>query len=122
MFDRGRIRAADARLKIAGLSSQKLRDEVTREVTESFVRWQSLSDQLATAGRAVAAAQETLRLTQQRKEFAVGVALENIQAEQDLTRARLALITAIAEFYKAQFTLKKAVGDRWVSPDSKSRR
>lgn len=112
LFDRGRIRAADARLKIAGLSSQKLLDEVTRQVTESFVRWQSLGEQLATAGRAVAAAQETLRLTQQRKEFGVGVVLENIQAEQDLTRARLDLLTAIAEVNKAQYALRKAVGNR----------
>ncbi|HEY2951992.1 MAG TPA: TolC family protein [Verrucomicrobiae bacterium] len=112
LFDRGRIRAADARLKMAGLSSQKLLDEVTRQVTESFVRWQSLGDQLATAGRAVAAAQETLRLTQLRKEFGVGVVLENIQAEQDLTRARLDLLTAIAEVNKAQYALKKAVGNR----------
>lgn len=111
LFDRSRIRAADARLKIEGLSSQKLLDEVMRQVTESFVRRQSLGDQLATARRAVAAAQETLRLTQQRKEFAVGVVLENIQAEQDLTRARLDLLTAIAEFNKAQYALKKAVGD-----------
>jgi len=112
LFDRGRIRAADARLKIAGLSSQKLIDEVTRQVTESFVRWQSLGEQLATAGRAVAAAQETLWLTQQRKEFGVGVVLENIQAEQDLTRARLDVLTAIAEVNKAQYALKKAVGNR----------
>ena len=38
--------------------------------------------------------------------------LENIQAEQDLTRARLDLLTAIAEFNKAQYALKKAVGNR----------
>ncbi len=112
LFDRGRIRAADARLKIADLSSQKLLDEVTRQVTESFVRWQSLSDQLATARQAVAAAEEALQLTQQRKEFGVGVVLENIQAEQDLTRARLDVLTTIAEVNKAQYALKKAVGGR----------
>jgi len=87
-----------------------LLDEVTRQVTESFVRWQSLADQQATARRAVAAAQETLRLTHQRKEFGVGVVLENIQAEQDLTRARLDLLATIAEYNKAQFALSKAIG------------
>jgi len=42
----------------------------------------------------------------------VGVVLENIQAEQDLTRARLDVLTAIAEVNKAQYALKKAVGNR----------
>lgn len=110
LFDRGRIRAADARLKIADLSNQKLLDDVTRQVTESFTRWQSLTDQIATARRAVQAADESLRLTQQRKEFAVGAVLENIQSEQELTRARLDYLNAIAEYNKAQFTLKKATG------------
>lgn len=110
LFDRGRIRAAEARLKIADLSGQKLLDDVTRQVTESFTRWQSLTDQIATARRAVQAADESLRLTQQRKEFAVGAVLENIQSEQELTRARLDYLNAIAEYNKAQFTLKKATG------------
>jgi outer membrane protein TolC len=110
LFDRGRIRAADARMKIAELSSQKLADDVTRQVTDGFTRWQSLNEQMATASRAVRAAEETLRLTQQRKEFAVGAVLENILAEQELTRARLDYLSAIAEFNKAQYGLKKAVG------------
>jgi outer membrane protein TolC len=110
LFDRGRIHAADARLKIADLSGQKLADEVTRQVTETFTRSQSLTDQISTARRAIQAAEETLRLTQQRKEFAVGVVLENIQAEQELTRARLDYLNAVAEFNKAQYALSRALG------------
>jgi outer membrane protein TolC len=110
LFDRGRISAAEARLKIADLSNQKLLDEVTRQVTEGFARWQSLTDQIATARRALQAADEALRLTQQRKEFAVGIVLENIQSEQELTRTRLDYLNAIAEYNKAQYALRKAVG------------
>jgi len=110
LFDRGRIRAADARLKIADLNGQKLLDEVIRQVTESFTRSQSFADQMGTARRAVQAAEETLRLTQQRKEFGVGVVLENIQTEQELTRARLDYVTAISEYNKAQYALSKAIG------------
>lgn len=110
LFDRGRIRAADARWKIADLNGQKLADEVTRQVTESFTRWQSLTDQMFTARRAIEAAAEALRLTGQRKEFAVGAVLENIQAEQDLTRARLDYLNAIGDFNKAQFALSRAIG------------
>ena len=110
LFDFGRVRSAEARLKIAELGSDKLRDEVTRQVVEAFTRWQSLSDQLATAERALRAAEEGLRLAQQRKEFAVGVVLETIQAEQDLTRARLDYLKVTAEFNKSQYALSKAIG------------
>ena len=92
------------------MRSVKLVDEVTRQVTESFTRWQSLTDQMATARRAVQAAEETLRLTQQRKEFAVGAVLETIQSEQELTRARFDYLNAIAEYNKAQYALRKAIG------------
>jgi outer membrane protein TolC len=110
LFDRGRIRAADARLKVAELTDEKWLDEVVRQVTESFTRWQSATDQLSTVRRAVQAATETLQLTRQRKEFAVGAVLENIQSEQELTRARLDFVNAIAEYNKAQFSLKKSIG------------
>jgi outer membrane protein TolC len=110
LFDVGRVHSTEARLKIAELSSDKLKDEITRQVVEAFTRWQSLSDQLDTARRALAAAEESLQLAQQRKEFAVGVVLETIQAEQDLTRARLDYLNAVAGFNKAQYTLSKATG------------
>jgi outer membrane protein TolC len=110
LFDFGRVRSTEARLKIAQLSSDKLRDDVTRQVVEAFTRWQSLADQLATAKRALTAAEEGLRLAQQRKEFAVGVVLETIQAEQDLTRMRMEYLKAVAEFNKAQYALKRATG------------
>lgn len=110
LFDTGRTRAAEARWKIASLSTDKLRDEITRQVIEAFTRWQSLADQLATSRRALAAAEESLRLAQQRKEFAVGVVLETIQAEQDLTRARLAYLKTVAEFNQAQYFTTRTIG------------
>jgi len=56
----------------------------------------------------LAAADEALRLARQRQEFAVAVVLENILAEQDLTRARTDYVLAIAEFNKSQYALLKA--------------
>jgi len=110
LFDFGRVRAAESRFKISALTTDKLRDEITRQVVELFTRWQSLADQLATTKRALAAAEESLQLAQQRKEFAVGIVLEFIQAEQDLTRARLDYLKAIGDFNKAQYSLSKAIG------------
>jgi outer membrane protein TolC len=76
----------------------------------------STADQLETARRALRDAEEGLRLAQTRQEFAVGVVLENIQAEQDLTRARLDYFKTVAEFNKAQYALTKAVGKLLPAP------
>ncbi len=110
LFDFGRIHSSDSRLKVAQITVDKVRDDIIRQVVEAFTRWQSLSDQIGTAKRGLIAAEEGLRLTRARKEFAVGIVLENIQAEQDLTRARLDYFKTVAEFNKAQYALNKAIG------------
>ena len=62
----------------------------------------------------MAVAQETfeqgLHLAQERREFSVGIVLENIEAEQDLTRARLDYLKSVAAFNQAQYALRKATG------------
>ena len=110
LFDRSRARAAESRLAVAELNREKTHDEVVRQVIEHQARLLSLADQLAFARRASEQAGETLRLSQQRKEFAIGAVLEVIQAEQELTRARLDFVNLTAEFNKGQFALLKAIG------------
>ena len=110
LFDFGRVHANKARLETAKLSGEKVRDVITRQVVESHTRVQSLLDQLATAKQDLATTSETLRLTRERKQFGVGVVLEDIQAQQELTRARADYLNAIADFNKAQYALLKAIG------------
>ncbi len=110
LLDQGRLDAARARSAAATFASQKARDEVTRQVVDAWTRTRSQADQLETARQALATAEESLNLTRQRKEFAVANVLENILAEQDLTRARNDYLTAIGEYDKAQFALKWATG------------
>lgn len=110
LFDFSRQKAAKARLNSARLFVDKAHDEITRQVVEAFTRLQSQSEQISTARRGLTAAEQGLRLSQQRQEFGVGIVLENILAEQDLTRARTDYLKAIAEFNKAQYGLSKAVG------------
>src|SRR5205814_9282248 len=100
----------DARLQGTRLTEQKLPDGNRRQRVEAFGRLQSSADQIDTAKRARTAAEEALSLAEARKEFAVGVVLETIQAEQDLTRARLDYLKTVADFNRAQYALKKAVG------------
>ncbi len=110
LFDIPRQRVAKARLSSTRIGAEKLHDEIVRQVVETFTRLQSESQQINIAKRGLAAAEEGLRLAQQRLEFGVGIVLENILAEQDLTRARTDYLKAIAEFNKAQYGLSKAVG------------
>lgn len=110
LFDRGRIRAADARLNITRLTGDKLHDDIVREVVEAHTRAQSATDKLATARRGLAAAEEAFRLARERKEFGVGVVLETIQAEQELTRLRQDYFNTVAEFNQAQYQLLRATG------------
>lgn len=110
LFDFTRTRAADAKTKIAQGTLEKVRDQILREAVEAFTHWQSLADQLDTARSTLVAARQGLSLAQQRKEFAVGIVLETIQAEQDLTRARLDFARTVADFNKAQYALRKVTG------------
>src|SRR5437762_614302 len=110
LFDSSRKQAAESRLQGARLAEQKVRDEISRQMVEAFARLRSSADQIATGRRALEAAEEGLRLTQARKEFAVGAVLETIQAEQDLTRARFDYFKAVTEFNKSQYALIKALG------------
>jgi outer membrane protein TolC len=116
IFDLPRQRAARARLSSAEIGTEKTRDEVVRQVVEASTRMQSQSEQIDVARRALNVAEEGLRLAQQRQEFGVGIVLENILAEQDLTRARSDYLKAIAEFNKAQYGLSKAIGMLAASP------
>jgi outer membrane protein TolC len=110
LFDFSREHIAKAHLDAANLVSAKTADQVAREVVDAAIRVQSLSEQIGSARRAVEAAEEGLKLTQLRKEFAVGIVLETIQAEQDLTRARADYLRTIAELDKAQYALRYALG------------
>ncbi len=110
LFDLGRIRLARARLGEAQWNVEKLRDGVVRQVVEAHTRVMSQQEQLATAKEELAAAEQGLELARGRKEFEVGVVLENILAEQDQTRARQDFVRAVGEYDKAQYQLSRALG------------
>jgi outer membrane protein TolC len=115
LFDSARINASKARLASAELEDAKLKDAVIAQVVAALARVNSTSAQIQLTERNLATATETLRLTAQRKQFGVGIVLEDLQAQQALTQARSDYFTAVAEFDKAQYTLSKAVG---TSPET----
>lgn len=116
LFDSGRVQAARARLEAARLEAERTRRRVVREVVEAWTRVGSLADQVATAGQGLSAAEEALRLSQERKEFGIAAVLEHILAEQDLTRARNDYVAVVAEYDQAQYGLVRAIGGTAPAP------
>jgi outer membrane protein TolC len=110
LFDFGRIRANSARLSATQLSDEKLRDQIRREVVEGYTQVQSLFEQLRVARLNLEAAQETLRLTRHRKELGVGVVLEDIQAQQELVKARSDYVSIVTQLNQQQYGLMRSVG------------
>ena len=115
LFDSGRVHASKARLAATQLGEAKLKDTIASQVVVSLTRAQSLWAQIALAERNLATATETLRLTRERKQYGVGIVLEDIQAQQDLTQARSEYFSALAEYNKAQYALNRAVGGPQVN-------
>jgi outer membrane protein TolC len=110
LFDSGRIGASKARLAAAEFSHSKLKDMIVSDVVASLVRVKSTTAQIQLTEQNLNTAAETFRLTRQRKEYGVGIVLEDIQAQQALMQARSAYVTALADHNKAQYALNKAIG------------
>jgi outer membrane protein TolC len=110
LLDWGRIRASNSKLTAAELSDEKLRDEISRQVVDSYTRVQSLFEQLRYARLNMNSAAETLRLTRDRKQLGVGTVLEDIQAQQELLRARSDFLASVAELNQEQYALLRATG------------
>jgi outer membrane protein TolC len=116
LFDWGRIRASGARLTAAQLSDEKLRDQISREVVDAYTQVQSLFEQLRAARLNLSSAEETLRLTRHRKELGVGVVLEDIQAQQELLKARTDYVGIVTQLNQEQYGLMRSVGAAVASP------
>ena len=110
LLDWGRIRASGAKLTAAELSDEKLRDQIGREVVDGYTRVQSLFEQLRVARVNLNSAEETLRLTRQRKQMGVGIVLEDIQAQQELQKVRTDLVTIVTELNQQPYALLQSGG------------
>jgi outer membrane protein TolC len=92
------------------LGEAKLKDDIIAQVVAGLTHLESISDQITLAEGKLAFATETLRVTNERKQFGVGVVLEDLQAQQDLDRARSDYVNLVAEYNKAQYSLSRFVG------------
>jgi outer membrane protein TolC len=115
--------AQQARLRSAALTADKVTDQIANEVIASQTRVQSLAEQIATAKQSLSDAAEALRLAQERKEFGVGVILETILAQQELSRVRNDYLNLVNDYNRAQYALLHALGrlspqDQFTNPSA----
>ena len=110
LFDKGRQRAADAKLKQAELEDARTKEAIVAEVVAAQEQAKSLAKEVEAAREGVKAAEENNKLTHERQEFAVGIVLETVLAEQELTRARTDYLNAVTANNAAQYLLLRAVG------------
>jgi outer membrane protein TolC len=111
LFDRNREREASARLRESELDLEKTRDSVRRQVVEQHARLRSLTEQIELARKTLEAADDTARLSRERRETGVSAVLEDLQAEDELARARRDYLSTVADYNQAQYALRFAIGD-----------
>jgi outer membrane protein TolC len=108
LFDFSRTEAANAALQSARLNAEKVHDTVAEEVVQAYEAARAALDRMGLARRAVSLAEQSLHLSEQRRQFGVYAVLEVIEAQQDLTQSRGAYARALAEYGKAQYALAYA--------------
>jgi outer membrane protein TolC len=110
LFDPAAIQSGNARFRKAGHEYANRRNQIVEDVVSAFARTDSLARQLRFAALAVESSRKSLNLADQRREFEIAEILENMDAQRDLTVARLDHAAAIAEHNIAQFSLLRAIG------------
>jgi len=111
LLDGSRKHSAQIGERIGTLELEKVTEEIRRQVVEQHAHLQSLSEQLTFSRRTLEAAGETARLSRERQQFGIGAVLEDLQAEDELARARRDYFAITAEFNKAQYALRYVTGD-----------
>jgi outer membrane protein TolC len=108
LFDFSRTEAANSQLRHQQLLNARLRDDISQQVVDAYEAARAALDQTALARRGVELADESLKLSEQRREFGVYAVLEVIQAQQDLTQARNDYARALTQYAKSQYALARA--------------
>lgn len=108
----GKERAARSRLRQAELRAEDVRQRLLASVAESMQEVGLFRSVTETAARQLAAAEEGFRLAENRYKSGTGLFLEVLDAQAQLTRARVNQLVTVIELNKAQFRLFTRVGER----------
>ena len=110
LFDPERKKIAAAEQDRANLQSRSLHAAISKEVVSAATRAASAADQIRLNDQAVTDASEMVSLASQRLTSELGAVLELLLAQEEATRARIARITAVTDYNKAQHELYRATG------------
>ena len=104
-------RQAEAQLVQAKELKRQAEEAITLEVTQSRLAVVRTEQRVTAAGRAVASAEENLRVTQDRFKEEVATSVEVLDAEALLLQARTARAQALTDLAIARAKLQKALGE-----------
>ncbi len=110
VFDSGRLRLADARVRQAEIELERVRQVVADEVRAGSIALEAARERLDLAASEVRDAEEALGLDEERQARGIGLPLEVLQAEEALARARLDHYSSIVEYNQAQLRVFVATG------------
>ena len=118
-FDGGAARAAarqeEKNQAIAEQQFSQQRNNIRQEVEESYYTLEANEENIQTATKALEQAREALRLARLRFQAGVGIQLDVLDAQAQLTRAQGNLISAVLGYNRALASLQRAISNL---PDS----
>jgi outer membrane protein TolC len=103
-------REAQSRITQTRMRQVALMDQVAREIVEAHAQIRSRSHQIASAGEAVSAAEDSFQRNWDRIQNGQGLPIEVLQSIQALTISQREYTRSIADYNTAQFTLHRALG------------
>lgn len=110
LLNSGDDKQARAQARQADYHIQDLKLAVQQEVEEAILNYRASIAAIETAQRGVEAAEEDLRLSEQRYEQGLGTVLELLQSQVNLTTARYNLVNAQTGLKISEAALDKARG------------
>jgi outer membrane protein TolC len=106
----GRIKAATANARIAGLDVDRELEQIQAAVVTAHQTGLTARKVIPVAQQGVTAAEEALRLTQKNLETGTGLTLDVLVAQDTAFQARLNYATAIVRYNQAEVNLLAALG------------
>ena len=114
IFDSGITRAKVKEARQDELQTQIAIEQlglgISLEVRSALTNLKTASEKLGLAAEQVMVAEEAFRLSNVRRDAGEGILVEVIDAQTDLTRARVALVNTRYDYLSAYADLQKAVG------------
>jgi outer membrane protein TolC len=111
----GNMKASKARIQEAYLNKQKQFNEVFKEVSKAYKEVSLYQQKLKVGQSKINSAQEAYTISKFRSSEGIGINLEIIQAQTELTEARLDYQTAANNYNNAQINLLHKIGK--LTPD-----